>query len=140
MLLFKQMPSLWISISAVLFISNAGAASMNDTTLFGTMDDPRIQQCGIRISGGDWVELAPFIQTAADFNGSFDIGITKTSKSGTSQTRQSNRIKGGASNLSRIRLDRPERLEIRMSVADESGKVVCRLSETLDMPDGSMRL
>jgi hypothetical protein len=140
MLRFKRMTSLWIFLSAVLLASDSGAASMSDQTILGTTNDPRIQQCGIRISGTEWAELSPFIQTAEDFSGSFDLGILKTSKSGTSQTRQSNRIGGGMTNVSRIRLDRPARIEIQMNVKDESGKVICKIAETVDLPAGSMKL
>lgn len=112
---------------------------MNGRTILGTSEDPRIQQCGIRIADGDFADLSPFIQAAADFDGSFDLDVTKTSKAGTSQTRQSNRIAAGTIGASHIRLDLPARVAIKMSVVDVTGKMVCRISETIDL-DGTTAL
>lgn len=123
-----------MALSAVLSASlSTGAASMNSQTLLGTIDDPRIKACGIHVQGTDWVEFLPFIQTAADFNGSFEIGVTKTSRSGTSQTRQANRIQAGVFDGTQIRLDRPASVALQMKVMDETGKVVCHLAETIEL-------
>lgn len=134
-----QLASLSISLGLSLFAYHAGAVSMNGRTILGTSEDPRIQQCGIRIAGGDFADLSPFIQAAADFDGSFDLDVTKTSKAGTSQTRQSNRIAAGTIGASHIRLDLPARVAIKMSVVDVTGKMVCRISETIDL-DGTTAL
>ena len=137
---FAQTAFLSIFFGTFLFSSYSGAASMNGQTILGAPQDPRIQQCGLRISGDDFADLAPFIQAAADFNGSFDLNIGKTSDAGTSQTRQSNRIKAGTIGASRIRLDLPARIAIEMNIRDDAGKMVCRLSETIDLPVNKTKL
>ena len=112
---------------------STGAASMNSHTLLGTTDDPRIKACGINVQGTDWAEFSPFIQTAADFSGSFEIAVIKTSRSGTSQTRQANRIQAGVFAGTQIRLDRPASVALQMKVMDETGKLVCHLAETIEL-------
>lgn len=125
-------------LSAVFSASlSTGAASMNSRTLFGTTDDTRIKACGIAVLGTDWAEFSPFIQAADDFNGSFEIGVVKTSRSGTSQTRQTNRIHVGVFAGTQIRLDRPASVALQMKVMDETGKVVCHLAQSIELDAAS---
>ena len=136
----KLVSFLFASSSAVLLICNSGATSMNGQTILGTTDDPRIQRCGIHVVGLDWLSVTPFIETAEGFDGSFDLGVTKTSKAGTSRTRQSNDIKAGVLSGSRIWVDRPARIDIEMNVKDDGGKVVCRLTQAFSLPASSDKL
>ncbi|PZM08178.1 curli-like amyloid fiber formation chaperone CsgH [Rhizobium tubonense] len=137
---FKELGFLLASSSAVLLAQNSGAASMNGQTIFGTTNDPRIQRCGIHVIGEDWLSVTPFIETAEGFDGSFDLGVTKTSKAGSSQTRQSNHIKAGVLSGSRIWVDRPARIDIEMNVKDDGGKVVCRLTQAFSLPEPATKL
>jgi hypothetical protein len=137
---FRLLRFLFTFSSAVLLAHTSGAASMNGQTIFGTTNDPRIQRCGIHVIGEDWLSVTPFIETADGFDGSFDLGVTKTSNAGTSQTRQSNRIKAGVLSGSRIWVDRPARIDIEMNVRDDSGKVVCRVTQSFDLPAPTTKL
>jgi hypothetical protein len=107
---------------------------MNGQTLLGTSQDPRIQQCGIRIAGGRLADFEPFIQAAAGFNGRFDLSVIKVSASGTSQSRQGSAIKSGRLGSSHIGIDLPARVTVDLRVTDERGKAVCGLSQTIDLP------
>lgn len=124
-------------VSAMLFVPSSGAASMKGDTIFGQTDDPRILGCGVRMSGSQWIELTPFIETVGGFAGNIDLTVTKISKSGTSRIHQSNRITTGTVQLSTVRTDQPERLGIEMNVRDDAGMIVCRVTDriVLGAPD-----
>ncbi len=132
-----------IGKAAVVFLSlitagaagNAQGTSMSDKTILGTIHDPRIQGCGVEIAIRDWIELVPFIKATWDFAGSYEIDVRKISKSGTALSRQGSPVRSGGPAPSRIRFDSASRIEIRMNVMADDGKIACQLTETLDFPD-----
>ncbi len=137
---FRRVILISTALAAPLAATHSGAASMIGQTISGVSEDPRIHQCGIRIDGDRVAELVPFIEAAADFNGSFDLSITKRSEAGSSQSRQSNRITAGMIGASRVRLNLPARIEILMNVMDEAGKAVCHVRDSVDLPAPTTKL
>ncbi|MBB3543820.1 MULTISPECIES: curli-like amyloid fiber formation chaperone CsgH [unclassified Rhizobium] len=124
------MASLWSS-------SLVSAEETTDQIVNGKISDPRIAECGVRISSG---LIVPFLEANADFDGSYEIAVSKHSSSGTSQTRQTNQIKGGAMAVVQIAVDVPATAELDLQVSDKEGRMVCVLQQTVNLEAGPLRI
>ena len=103
----------------------------------GKISDPRTAECGVRISSG---LIVPFLKANADFDGAHEIAVSRHSSSGTSQTRQSNQIKGGAMAAVQIAVDVPATAESDLQVSDGEGRMVCVLQQTVDLEAGPLKI
>lgn len=103
----------------------------------GKISDPRTAECGVRISSG---LIVPFLKANADFDGAHEIAVSRHSSSGTSQTRQSNQIKGGAMAAVQIAVDVPATAESDLQVSDGEGRMVCVLQQTVNLEAGLLKI
>lgn len=134
------MTGISLFLTGLLLFSTASEASMNGQIIPGDILDPRITACGVRIDGGEFARLRPFIETSDALAGSFSISITKRSASGTSVSSQSNRFGGGSLGAAVIGVDRPASVAIDMQVNEAGGTALCRVKTDIELDEASMRL
>ncbi|WP_173421766.1 curli-like amyloid fiber formation chaperone CsgH [Ensifer adhaerens] len=113
---------------------------MNGQTILGNSSDPRIKACGVRIGGQEMATLRPFIEGAADLNGSFALSIAKQSPGGSSTTSQKNRFSEGSLGDTQVVINRPGRVRITLVVTDDAGKTLCDLDQTIELSQPMTRI
>jgi len=123
-----------VSVFGMTLLSStfAWAASMSYETVNGKISDTRISECGVRVLSGESALIVPFLKATSDFDGSYEIAVTKRSSSGSSQTRQANRIQGGTIGSAQVAVDVPSQVQLEMTVRDRSGQSACVLERTFD--------
>ncbi len=125
---------------ALLCSTFARAELMSDQTLNGRISDSRISECGVQVLLGQSARIVPFFKASSDFDGSYEIAVTKRSSSGTSQSRQANRIHGGTIGPAQIAVDVPSRIQLEMQVRDLDGRDACVLQHTFDLDVGPLKI
>ncbi|NRP20882.1 hypothetical protein LPJGGPFB_04141 [Ensifer adhaerens] len=140
MRLVQAIRFLQIFAVTITFGFQASATSMNGQTILGNSSDPRIKACGVRIGGQEMATLRPFIEGAADLNGSFALSIAKQSPGGSSTTSQKNRFSEGSLGDTQVVINRPGRVRITLVVTDDAGKTLCDLDQTIELSQPMTRI
>ena len=129
--------SAFLAIAPLLLLAAPGEASTNDQTILGQVSDPRVQRCGVVISGDAELTVRPFVQASAGLSGFVELKADKISNSGRSMVSQSGRFTGDRMDLSGISVDRPDRLALTMTLSDADRQPLCRLTKTVTFPGGN---
>lgn len=124
---------LQVFTATIAFGFQASASSMNGQTILGTISDPRITACGVRIDGEEMAVLRPFIEGAGDLSGTFALSIAAQSNGGSSTTSQKNRFSAGSLGETQVVINRPGRVRVTLVVTDGAGKPLCDLDETIEL-------
>ena len=134
--------SVFLAIAPLLLLAAPGEASTSDRTplgqtFLGHVSDPRVQRCGVVISGGAELTVRPFVQASAGLKGFVELQADKISNSGRSMVSQSGRFSGDQMDLSGFSVDRPDRLVLTMTLSNADRQPLCRLTKTVSFPSGN---
>jgi len=129
--------SAFLAIAPLLLLAAPGEASTSDHTLLGQVSDPRVQRCGVVISGDAELTVRPFVQASAGLSGFVELEADKISNSGRSMVSQSGRFSGDQMDLSGFSVDRPDRLALTMTLSNADRQPLCRLTKTVSFPSGN---
>ncbi len=127
-------------LTGLMLSSTTPGASMDGSTVNGMIFDHRIEACGVYVEVSELALLRPFIEASRELAGSFQIAVTKQSRSGTAMTSQSNRFAGGSLGNVTLAVDRPSRIAIDMTVMAPDGTRLCRVDTSIEFDEPSIRL
>lgn len=119
-------------LAAFLSLLLGEASTDGGAMLAGKPLDPRVAECGLRISGTELVEIAPFIRTLGGLSGAVRLEIASRSPAGTSVIRQSGRFEKDEVAL-RSTLSFPSKIKVALVFSDATGAEVCRLDTEHDL-------
>lgn len=127
-------------VAGMLALLQAGGVSMNGRIMDGEILDNRVTACGVHVEEGPIARIRPFIEASADLAGTFSLGLSKRSASGTSVTRQSRAFEAGTLDGVAVAIDAPSSVAIELDVRAADGTALCRLSRKLEIGEGTIDL